>query len=94
MIGGHVDMLSGHVGKLGGHVDKDVVTVKLDIQKLNELMVFCQQARTREEMQTFCGIGSRDYFHNNVLKPLLISGRLRRTIPDKPKSKKQKYIKV
>lgn len=94
MIGGHVDMLSGHVGKLGGHVDKDVVTVKLDIQKLNELMVFCQQARTREEMQTFCGIGSRNYFHNNVLKPLLISGRLRRTIPDKPKSKKQKYIKV
>ncbi len=45
-------------------------------------------------MQEFCGIKSQDYFRRNILLPLLDSGRLKHTIPDKPNSSKQRYIRA
>lgn len=60
---------------------------------MHSLIEFCSVPRTREEMQAFYGIASRDYFRVNILKPLLESGELRMTIPDKPNSRNQKYIK-
>jgi len=45
-------------------------------------------------MQQHIGIASRDYFHKVFLKPLLDSGQLKMTLPDKPSSRYQKYIKV
>ncbi|WP_298502610.1 ATP-binding protein [uncultured Sphaerochaeta sp.] len=56
------------------------------------LLAFCTIPRTREEMQAFIGITHREYFRSAFLKPLLNSGRLRMTIPDKPNSRNQKYI--
>ena len=85
---------SGQVsGEVGGEVSGEVASVKLDIVKLNALLDFCEEARSRVEMQEFCGIKSQDYFRNNILLPLLNSGRIKRTIPDKPNSSKQKYIR-
>ncbi|WP_413818755.1 Fic family protein [Sphaerochaeta sp.] len=55
-------------------------------------MDYCTIPRTREEMQAFIGIAHREYFRSSLLKPLLNSGRLRMTIPDKPNSRNQKYI--
>ena len=60
---------------------------------INALLDYCTEERTRSELQEFCGIRSRDYFRRSILVPLLDSGRLKRTIPDKPNSNKQKYIK-
>jgi ATP-dependent DNA helicase RecG len=57
------------------------------------LINFCDVPRTREEMQKHTGITHREYFRKNILKPLLESGKLKMTIPDKPSSKNQKYIK-
>ena len=37
---------------------------------------------------------SRRHFGELYIKPLLESGRIKMTIPDKPKSKNQKYVKV
>ena len=85
--------VNGQVVKSSGQVD-DVVTVKLDIMKLNALLDYCTEARTRAEIQAFCEISSRDYFRNKILLPLINSGRLKPTIPDKPRSSKQKYIKA
>jgi ATP-dependent DNA helicase RecG len=45
-------------------------------------------------MQEFIGIASRDYFNKTVLLPLLGSGKLRMTIPNKPNSKNQRYVTV
>lgn len=84
----------GQVVKSSGQVDDAAITVKLDITKLNALLEYCAEARTRAEMQAFCEIGSRDYFRNKILLPLLESGRLKRTIPDKPNSSRQKYIRA
>jgi len=97
-VGPQTDLdVSGQVGgqvvKSGGQVD-EAIEVKLDIVKLNALLDYCTEARTRAEIQAFCEIRSRDYFRNNILVPLLNSGRLKLTIPDKPRSSKQKYIKT
>ena len=81
-------------GEVSGEVSGEVISVKLDIQKLNALLEYCREARSRIEMQMYCGIKSQDYFRRNILLPLLDSGRLKRTIPDKPNSSKQKYIKA
>ena len=60
--------------------------------KQQQLLDFCTEARSRDEMQAFLGISNRSHFSKSYLKPLLESGQLVRTIPDKPKSKNQKYI--
>ncbi len=58
-------MADGQVAKSSGQVNQEVIAVKLDIVKLNELLDFCTEARTRAEIQEFCGISSRDYFRKN-----------------------------
>lgn len=67
--------------------------INMGIQEYARLMNYLQQPRTRQELQEFCNYGSRDYFRTNVLKPLIEEGIIDLTIPDKPNSPKQKYIK-
>lgn len=63
-------------------------------EKQKQLLNFCTEAKNRDEMQTFIGVSNRSYFSKAYLKPLLKSGRLKMTLPDKPQSKKQQYITV
>lgn len=67
--------------------------IKLSADKLNSLLAFCSVPRTRAEMQLHCNIKTEKYFRENILKPMLTSGLIKRTIPEKPKSPKQKYIR-
>lgn len=53
----------------------------------------CEIPRTRNEIQDFVGITGRKAFVSKYLKPLLESGKLIMTLPDKPNSKNQRYIK-
>lgn len=69
------------------------VVIKMDGDKLRELIDFCKEERTRAEMMNFCEIRSDSYFRINILNPLLKTGVLKRTIPDKPNSSRQKYVK-
>lgn len=92
--GGQVVKSSGQVKWSSGQADDPIISVKLDITKLNALLDYCSEARSRAEIQAFCEISSRDYFRNKILLPLLESGRLKRTIPEKPNSSKQKYIRA
>ena len=59
-----------------------------------KILAFCVEPRTREEIQAFVGIAHRERFRAKILKPLLESGRLRMTIPDKPNSRNQRYVRV
>jgi ATP-dependent DNA helicase RecG len=61
-----------------------------DIERLLE---FCMTPRSRSEMMAFMQLVNRKHFTEHYLQPLLASGRLVMTIPDKPKSKNQKYVK-
>lgn len=57
-----------------------------------ELLDFCRIPRTRTEIeQHFRGELSRNYLMSHIVRPLVESGILKQTIPDKPKSKNQKY---
>lgn len=62
--------------------------------KQDRLMEFCTKAKSRDEMQAYIDISSRSHFIKVYLKPLLASGKLKMTLPDKPKSKNQKYVTV
>lgn len=62
--------------------------------KQMKLIEFCSEPKTRDEMQTFINISNRSYFNKAYLKPLVESGQLKMTLPDKPKSKNQKYVKA
>lgn len=61
-------------------------------KKVEDLILFCTTPKSREEMQLHIGIMNREHFRKAYLKPLLESGRIKMTIPDKPNSKNQKYV--
>ena len=56
------------------------------------ILQYCAIPRGRKEITEHCGYKDMRHFSSNFLKPLLESGRLRMTIPDKPNSRNQKYI--
>ena len=62
-------------------------------ERLSALLEYCSEPRSRDEMQQYYGISTREYFRKNVIRPLLESRKLTMTIPDKPKSRNQKYIR-
>ena len=68
--------------------------VKLAPEKLNALIEFCNIARSRREMQTFCEVKSDEYFRKRIINPMLATGMIRMTIPDKPNSRNQRYVKA
>ena len=82
---------AGGQAEQAGHERGQAALVRLDVERLVGLLAYCQEPRTRAEMQEFCGIDSRTSFNKNILNPLLENGRLARTIPDKPTSPRQKY---
>jgi ATP-dependent DNA helicase RecG len=62
--------------------------------RTEQLIEFCSEPRSREEMQQFIGIMNREYFRKAILKPLLDARKLRMTVPDKPTSRNQHYVRV
>lgn len=63
-------------------------------KKHTALLDFCSVPRSRKEIQNHIGISSRNHFNDTYLKPLLEQGYLKMTIPDKPNSRNQKYVKA
>jgi ATP-dependent DNA helicase RecG len=77
---------------LHGATTQDTRQVTTKDSRIAALLEFCDAPRTRDEMQQYIGIANREHFRKSILKPLLESGRLRMTIPDKPNSRNQKYV--
>jgi ATP-dependent DNA helicase RecG len=55
------------------------------------LLEFCRTPRTRQEIADYLGVKTVFYAMQHYVKPLLESGKLVPTIPEKPKSRNQKY---
>ncbi|MGL4483419.1 MAG: ATP-binding protein, partial [Anaerovoracaceae bacterium] len=58
------------------------------------LIDYCKIARSRKELADFIGLKSSAYVMEIYIQPLLESEKLRMTIPEKPKSKRQLYVAV
>jgi ATP-dependent DNA helicase RecG len=43
-------------------------------------------------MQQYLDMANREYFRKSILRPLLDSGRLIMTLPDKPNSRNQTHV--
>ena len=59
-----------------------------------KILEFCEIERSKREICEHLGFHNLTYFTRTYLKPLLDAKQLVMTIPDKPNSKKQKYITV
>ena len=59
-----------------------------------QILTFCMTARTRNEIAEHFGVKTPKFFAKKHIKPLLESGALRMTIPNKPTSPAQKYVTV
>ena len=59
-----------------------------------QILVFCTTPKSKKELAVFCGFKDLRNFTLKHINPLLESGQLEMTIPDKPKSRNQKYITV
>ena len=59
-----------------------------------QILTFCEEPKSKKEISAFCGYKDLRNFTQNYILPLLKAGNLQMTIPDKPKSKNQKYITI
>ena len=57
------------------------------------ILDYCSTPKTRAELIEYTGM-SRYYTMSALVQPLVEAGRLKMTMPDKPKSPYQKYFKA
>ncbi|MEA2014024.1 MAG: ATP-binding protein [Thermodesulfobacteriota bacterium] len=79
------------VGQIPFTVQATMPTMQATMQA-EKVLQFCIEPRSRNEIQSFLHLKNRDYFRKKILNPLIKEGKLALTIPDKPKSPKQRYI--
>ena len=60
----------------------------------DKILAFCIEPHSKLEIAEHCGYKNTKNFTQKYLRPLLNNGTLKMTLPDKPKSKHQKYITV
>lgn len=65
----------------------------IEFEKKGELLQFLETPRSRQEIADYLGIGTVSYAIQTYIKPLVEEGAVKPTIPDKPRSQKQKYVR-
>jgi len=63
-------------------------------ERHEQLLKFCSEPKSRDEILEFLGLANRGHLRDAYLKPLLVAEKLRLTIPEKPQSNNQKYVRI
>ncbi len=58
-----------------------------------EILAFCSEPRSKKEIMQHIGLSDTKSFRKLYLVPLLTADKLRMTLPDKPNSPKQRYVR-
>lgn len=71
-------------------------TISVEVQEkyddeTNNLIIFCKTQRIRKEICEYLGLSSVTYAIQTHVMPLVESGKIKLSIPNKPKSSKQLY---
>ncbi len=79
-----------------GPQEKTQVTpqVKTQVTTQDKILIFCQEPHTKAEIAEYCGYKNTKNFTHKYLRPLPDGGLLQMTLPDKPKSRNQKYVVI
>ena len=83
-----VDMASDLMKAMFGRTDQVTGEVTGEVQRLLTVM---QGEMKRQEIQDALGLKHEDHFREKYLKPAMEAAAIEMTIPDKPRSSKQKY---
>lgn len=59
-----------------------------------DLLMFCKTPRSRQEIANYLGVKTVFYAMRHYVQPLLHAGQLAMTMPESPKSRKQKFYTV
>jgi Fic family protein len=70
------------------------VSVQVTEQVIKLILVMSEIPLSNNELMNLVGIKHRPTFRKNYLLPAIEQGLIEMTIPDKPNSSKQKYVKV
>lgn len=62
------------------------------VKKINKILEICKQPKSINEIMIELGYKSNRTLKREYINPLVESGKLKMTIPDKPTSRNQKYI--
>lgn len=60
----------------------------------NRLLAFCRVPRTKKEIAAHLGFKTSAYVMKKYIAPLIESGKLQLTIPEQPRSHRQRYVTV
>ena len=75
-------------------VEKVPETIYVLPDPMRRIVEFCREPRSRIEIAEYMWIETPAYVVRKYLRPLVEMGKLRLTVPDAPKSKRQKYVSV
>lgn len=63
-------------------------------ETMNEVLAFCERPRSLTEIMTHLGLKHRNNTKSRYIDPLIENGFLEMTIPEKPNSRNQKYVRA
>ncbi len=75
-------------------VDAEEAKGQIDASVEERILLFCQTPRSKEDIAARLNISAEYYLVKRYLKPLLGKGLLALTVPEKPRSKFQRYYTV
>lgn len=84
-------------GEEAGQVTEQVsvqVAGQVTEQVAKQILEYCEQPRKASEIQDLIGLKHRATFLYNYLRPLQEKGWLAMTVPEKPRSRNQRYIRT
>ena len=74
--------------------DKVTKSATKSTEIMNEVIAFCEQPRSFTEIMEHLGLKHRSNTKNRYIDPLIEGGFLEMTIPEKPNSRNQKYVRA